>query len=90
MMDAPSGQRWLSAQDTATYVGLRPAAFQRRVATGILPQPSHVLGGSSWRWDRLAIDARMLEKESLVDVHAACEQVADEIRARGAARKAKA
>lgn len=81
--------RWLCLEDAATYVGLRPSAFRRRVTTGVLPAPSLTLGPA--RWDRLALDAAMEgTPTSKYDLQGAIDAAAAEIRARPKRKKKEA
>jgi hypothetical protein len=49
--------RWLNAEDTARYIGVRVDQLPRLLKAGKLPEPSRFLGPRQPRYDRLKIDA---------------------------------
>jgi hypothetical protein len=53
--------RWLSPEQTATYVGRRVDELPRLLRAGKLPLPSYHFGPRSPRYDRMALDALFLE-----------------------------
>jgi hypothetical protein len=56
-----SPPRWLDAAAAAAHLSLTESGFLRRVRAGVFPRPSYGAGGSTPRWDRLALDARMAQ-----------------------------
>ena len=50
---------WLDAESAAAHLGLRLAAFLRRVKEGGLPAASYELGPRSPRWSAAGLDAAM-------------------------------
>jgi predicted DNA-binding transcriptional regulator AlpA len=50
-------ERWLDAQATARYTGVRIDYLHRFVRAGKLPKPSYHLGPRSPRWDKEELDA---------------------------------
>jgi predicted DNA-binding transcriptional regulator AlpA len=47
--------RGLGREDAARYIGISPSTFDRLVAEGRMPRPTHI--GKRVVWDRLKLDA---------------------------------
>lgn len=71
--------RWFTAGEAAGYLRLSSEGFRRKVRDGVIPPPSYALGASSPRWDRLALDARMMGGVASTDPNEAADAIAAEI-----------
>jgi hypothetical protein len=81
--------RWLDVDDAAAYLCLRADAFLRAVKDGRVPAPSHHLGSRTPRWDREALDTRMLGGTASTNTREAVDALAEKIKAQGRARRSK-
>ena len=59
--------RWLSVDAAASYLSMPVDSFRRLVRGACLPAASRALGDRWPRWDRLALDARMLGETRLAE-----------------------
>lgn len=82
--------RWLDAAGAAAHLSVSVAVLRRKVRSGVLPEPSRVLGAALPRWDRDALDATMLGSTASPDAERAAEALADKIAVSGRLRRQKA
>jgi hypothetical protein len=56
--------RWWTAQQVATFLGLRVDEVPRLLGRGKIPRPSYHLGYASPRWDRTVLEASRPQRQS--------------------------
>lgn len=74
--------RWLDSDAAAHYLCLRVDAFNRRVRSGVIPEPSYSLGDNTARWWSADLDAVMRSDTASTNIQIAVEARAEEIRAK--------
>lgn len=78
--------RWLDSDAAARYLCLRVDAFNRRVRSGVIPEPSYSLGDNTARWWSADLDALMRADTASTNTQTAVDALVEEIRAKGQIR----
>lgn len=79
MPDGAGVPRWLTPEEAAAKLRVRPDALPRLVKQGRIPSPSYQLGPRSPRYDEAALDANMRGETASTDPRTAINALAAQI-----------
>jgi hypothetical protein len=82
-----SEPRWLDSDGAARHLSLRLDAFNRKVRTGMIPEPSYSLGERTPRWWSPDLDAVMRQDTASTNPRTAVQALVEKIEAQGRTRR---